>query len=50
MPVQFQFLQDRSDLVLVAAVALLPADGTALGIYARSGRRSARGCSCCTQC
>ena len=34
MPVQFRFLQDRSDLVLVAAVALLPADGTALGIYA----------------
>lgn len=34
MPVQFRFLQDRSDLVLVAAVALLPVDGTALGIYA----------------
>lgn len=34
MPVQFRFLQDRSDLALVAAVALLPVDGTALGIYA----------------
>ncbi len=34
MPVQFRFLQDRSDLVLVATVALLPVDGTVLGIYA----------------
>ena len=34
MPVQFRFLQDRSDLVLVAAIALLPVDGTVLGIYA----------------
>lgn len=34
MPVPFRFLQDRSDLALVAAVALLPVDGTVLGIYA----------------
>ena len=34
MPVQFRFLQDRNDLVLVAAIALLPVDGTVLGIYA----------------
>lgn len=34
MPVPFRFLQDRSDLVLAAAVALLPVDGTVLGIYA----------------
>lgn len=34
MPVQFRFLRDRNDLVLVAAIALLPADGTVLGVYA----------------
>ena len=34
MPLGLRFFTDRSDLVLVAAVALLPVDGTVIGIYA----------------
>ena len=34
MSVQFRFLHDRNDLILVAAIALRPVDGTVLGIYA----------------
>lgn len=34
MPLGLRFVTDRSDWVLAAAVALLPVDGTVLGIYA----------------
>lgn len=34
MLVQSRLLTDRSDLLMIAAIALLPVDGTVLGIYA----------------